>query len=277
MIFKRFSLLAIVLFLNLTACKKKDNLSSRNQNVISKKITNLDNLLVATKKAYGGWNHLFNKNDVAYTYEYKVPENKADISEERYIFKNEVSYGKYSRNQVNALPSMQGEVVQFFDGKETTVTVNNTKIENAAKIKGSEFLRRANYFWFVMPYKLTDKGTIKENLGTEVINNIKYHKIKITYNAEITGKKLNDIYILYINDKTKLIDKFYFSLPFLGVNKPVILAKYSYSTIQNQKIATKRIYFLPNKTGNYDTTPSITQTLTNIKFNNGFTVKNIQN
>lgn len=257
------------LFLFISCSDKKKSITSKN----NKNLTLLDSV----KIAYGSWNDLWNKKDVAYNYEFKVPGNKADISLERYIFSDEISYGKYSRNEVNALPSLKGEVIQFFDGKTTTVSVDNTKIDGIAQIKGSEFLRRANYFWFVMPYKLTDKGIIKEKLGIEILNGIKYHKVKITYDPEITGKKLNDIYILYINDTTKLIDQFYFSLPFLGMQKPVIFAKYNYETIENQKIATKRIYFLPNKTGSYDSLPSITQTLTNVKFNNDFTINTIKN
>jgi len=126
-----------------------------------------------------------------------------------------------------------------------------------------------------MPYKLTDKGTVLKYLGKEDYNGISYDKMEVTYDPAITGKEQNDIYILYVNPTTKMIDRFYFSLPFLGVNVPAIIANYQYEDIDGQKIATKRTYFMPNEKGEYGEDPSLVQTLTNIKFNNGFTPENI--
>jgi len=126
-----------------------------------------------------------------------------------------------------------------------------------------------------MPYKLTDKGTILKYLGQEDYNGTSYDKVEVTYDPAITGKEQNDIYILYINPTTKMIDRFYFSLPAMNVNVPAIIANYEYEDIDGQKIATKRTYFMPNEKGEYGEEPNLIQTLTNIKFNNGFTPENI--
>ena len=54
------------------------------------------------------------------------------------------------------------------------------------------------------------------------------------------------------------------------VNEPVIIANYNYEDIDGQLVSSKRTYFLPSEEG-YSEDPSIVQTLTNIKFGNGFT------
>ncbi len=270
-------LIGLIILTTLIACKQADQKSIVKAKITKSAIdeTHPSAILAAVEKTHGGWDHLRRKKDVAYHYEYTVTEGKADISTERYIFDNEISFGYYTRHEINTLPTEKGIVTHFFDGENTTITLNENSIEKEKSVAIAEFVRRANYFWFVMPYKLNDSGTISKYLGTEVHNEITYSKVEVTYDAAATGKAENDIYILYINPDTHTIDRFYFSLPFLGINAPVILAEYTYEMVQGQKLATKRIYFLPDSEGTYGKAPSITQTLSQIKFNNGFTKENI--
>ena len=239
-------------------------------------ITNPASMLEAVAYAHGGWDDLYNKKDVQYNYTYMMGDGKKDISTERYIFDSEASYAKYSTNEVNAMPGTEGEVVQYYDGAKAMAMVDGKVVDDPAATGGADFLRRANHFWFVMPYKLSDKGNIFKSLGKEEYNGISYDKLEVTYDPAVTGKEQNDSYILYINPETKLIDRFFFSLPALGVNVPAIAANYTYEDVNGQKIATKRTYFMPNAKGAYDTeNPSIAQTLTDIKFNNSFTKTSI--
>ncbi len=232
-------------------------------------------VLAAIEYAHGGWGNLWSKNDVQYTYNYhSTNDNKYDISTERYIFDSEASYGHYTKHEINVMPEVEGEVTQCFDGKETIVMVNGTKNSDQQANVVGDFLRKANYFWFVMPYKLNDKGTITTYLGKEELNGKTYDKLNVTYDPAITGKEQNDIYILYVNPETKLIDRFYFSLPFMSVEEPVIIADYEYKDVDGQMIATKRSYYLPSENG-YSENPNLVQTLTDIKFNNGFTVADL--
>ena len=233
-----------------------------------------ETLLKAVAYSHGGWGDLWKKGDVQYTYDYRTPDGKADVSLERYMFRNEASLGKYTQHDINVMPGEDGEVIQYFNGQETVVMVDGEKAENPQLLGVSDFLRRANYFWFTMPYKLTDKGTIITYQGQEEYNGKAYDKVHVTYDPEITGKEQNDIYVLYVNPETKLIDRFFFSLPFLGVNEPVIIANYEYEDVDGQLIATKRTYFLPTEEG-YGEQPNIVQTLTDITFNNGFTTENM--
>ncbi|MEM8508544.1 MAG: DUF6503 family protein [Bacteroidota bacterium] len=235
-----------------------------------------ETVLAAIAHAHGGWGDLWKKRDVKFTYRYHNPVlNTTDLSEERYIFRNEASYGHYTQHEINVMPDAEGTVTQCFDGESTQVLVNGEKNEDPQGNAVADFLRKANYFWFVMPYKLNDPGTIATFEGQEEFNGISYDTIKITYDPEITGKEQNDIYVLYVNPETKLIDRFYFSLPFMGVNDPVLIADYSYEAVNGQKIATKRTYLLPDETGTYPEDPVLVQTLSNIQFNNGFTTTNL--
>lgn len=232
-------------------------------------------MIAAVAQAQGGWNDLYNKKDVQYTYTYVQGDGKADISTERYIFDTEASYGKYSKHEANAMPGAGGVVSQYYDGKKAMAMLDGNVIESPEATGGADFLRRANYFWFVMPYKLNDAGTIFKSLSSEVHKGINYDKLEVTYDPAVTGKEQNDSYIIYINPETKLIDRFLFSLPAMGIDVPAIAANYYYEDVDGQKIATKRTYFMPNAEGTYGETPSIKQSLTDITFNNGFTSETI--
>ncbi|MEM9078038.1 MAG: DUF6503 family protein [Bacteroidota bacterium] len=279
---KTLGLLVFASILLLTACVQKAKQAETTAEQPGKMVkkapvydTNQpETVLKAVAHAHGGWGDLWKKQDVQYTYDYRTPDGKADVSTERYIFKNEASLGKYTQHDINVMPGEEGEVVQYFNGEETVVMVDGEKAENPQLLGVSDFLRRANYFWFTMAYKLTDKGTIITYQGQEDYDGTLYDKVHVTYDPEITGKEQNDIYVLYVNPETKLIDRFFFSLPFLGVNEPVIIANYEYEDIDGQLVATKRTYFLPSEQG-YAEEPNIVQTLSNITFNNGFTSQNM--
>lgn len=231
-------------------------------------------ILASIAHAHGGWGDLWSKKDVEYVYEYRQADGKADISTERYIFSNEASFAKYTQHDVNVMPDHKGDVMQHFDGETTKVMADGKEMEDPQVVGVGDFLRRANYFWFTMPYKLGDDGINADYMGQEEYNGVTYDKVNVTYDASVTGKEQNDTYVLYVNPDTKMVDRFYFSIPFMGLNDPLIIANYQYENIDGQKIATKRTYFMPSPDG-YGDEPSLVQTLTNVKFNNGFTNENI--
>ena len=231
-------------------------------------------ILAAIEYAHGGWNDLWKKADVQYTYTYySTDADKTDLSTERYIFSNEASFGHYTKHEINVMPGVEGTVSQCFDGEKTVVHVNDVANEDPQANTVGDFLRKANYFWFVMPYKLNDSGTIASYEGQETHNGKTYDKVKISYDPAVTGKEQNDTYVLYVNPETKLIDRFYFSLPFMGVSEPLIIADYEYSDVDGQMIATKRSYYMPSEKG-YAESPNLVQTLSDISFDNGFTTEN---
>ena len=281
---KNLKLIALMFLVIFASCQEKTKKAEepKNEEPIAEapKVPVYDtndpkSMLAAIEYAHGGWGDLWNKKDVQYTYDYRYPDGKADVSTERYVFESEASYAKYSQHDINVMPGKKGDVSQFFNGDSTIVMVDGKKTDDEQLNGVGGFLRRANYFWFVMPYKLNDKGTISSYEGQEELNGTTYDKLKVTYDSEITGKEQNDIYVLYVNPETKHIDRFYFSLPFLGVNDPVIIADYTYEDIEGQMIATKRKYYMPSEAG-YSEEPSIVQTLTDISFNNSYTMETIK-
>ncbi|MGW9687070.1 DUF6503 family protein [Flagellimonas sp. 2504JD1-5] len=280
----RLKLLGIAGILLLASCAQKNKKAEMAPETVVEAVekapvydTNRpETVLAAVEYAHGGWNNLWKKGDVEYTYNYQSSANgKADVSVERYIFGSEVSYGNYSQHQINFMQDNDDKVIQYFNGDETTVLVNGEENQNQELLAVSDFLRRTNYYWFTMHYKLNDKGTTAEYVGQETFNGITYDKILVSYDAQITGKEQNDAYLVFVNPETKLIDRFFFSLPFFGIDDTVIAANYEYENIDGQLISTKRSYFMPSEEG-YSEEPNLVQTLTDIKFENGFTAETIR-
>jgi hypothetical protein len=170
------------------------------------------------------------------------------------------------------MPDKEGEVIQSLVNNEGTCMMDGKAIVDEKVIGGTNFLRRANYFWFTMNFKLGNPGTNHEYIGSEKIGAIDYHKVKVSYVSEVTGKEQNDGYIIFINPETYLVDQFLFSLPAMGVNDIAIKMVVEYEAINGLKLPTKRTVYMPEKDGKLATEPSLIQTSTNVKFNNDFTL-----
>lgn len=231
-------------------------------------------MLMEVSKSLGGFDKLKELNDVSFTYNYVSPDGKKDISVEKYIFQDEISWAKYTAHEINVAPGVKGDVVQFYNGKSAYAHIDGEKNTDPQNVGTSQFLRQANYMWFTMMHKLTDPGTIHKYVGQEEVDGTTYDKIHITYDTAITGKEVNDIYIVYINPKNKMIEQFKFSLPAFKVLEPVLLAKCYYTEIDGVKVINKREMFAPTTEGTYN--PMVSQTLENIKFNNGYTKESLQ-
>ncbi|WP_108802408.1 DUF6503 family protein [Aquimarina sp. Aq107] len=227
-------------------------------------------LLKAMTNVNGGWEKIASKKDVEFTYIYHDLKKGKDISTERYIFDNEVSWGEYEQHEVNILPGQAGVVKQNKINGIPKVTLSGKKITSQEAVNGTNFFRSVNYYWFTMMYKLEDPGTIHKYLGQETVNGVKYDKVRLTYDVKLVGKKVNDEFILFFNPKTHLVDRFMFSLPAWGIKKPILIMVLDYEKIEDIHIATKRKAFAPNDSGEYFTLVEFTTK--NIKFNNGFTI-----
>lgn len=228
-------------------------------------------LIDAAEAALGGWDMLYAKNDVSYTYDYTYPATGAtDLSTERYIFEGEHSWGRYTQHDINVAPGTEGVVVQSLVSGQPAVNVDGKRTEDPQMVGTAGFLRAANYYWFTMFYKLNDAGSIAKMKPRETIKGVTYDVITVAYDPAVTGKQVNDEYIVYFNPKTQLVDQFYFSLPAMGVNAPVIRMELAYETIDGIPVVTKRNVFQPDANGQYGNSPNLVQTLTDVKFNNGF-------
>ena len=225
-------------------------------------------LIAQLEKRNGGWSKLRAKKDVQFTYVYKDLAKGTDISTERYIFDEELSWGDYQQHEANVFPGKKGHAIQLLkDGKATT-TLDGQLISDQKVVGFTDFLRKANYFWFCMMYKLSDPGVVATFTGKENVNGLSYEKVRITYHSELTTKEQNDQYILYFNTKTGLVDFFYFSLPLFGVQKPVLKMELKYEVLEGLYIATERRGVFPNADGEYQLAGEYSTQ--NISFNNGY-------
>jgi len=226
-------------------------------------------LIAALESVNGGWEKLRAQKDVEFTYVYDNMAKGKDISTERYIFDGEYSWAKYTQHEVNVMPNAEGNVTQVYMNGKAEIMMGDKMLADQEAIGGTAFLRAANYYWFTMMYKLQDPGTKFQYIGKEEVNGTNYDKVNFTFNSSVTGKPENDVYILYFNPETHLVDQFYFSLPAMGVNQPVLLMTLDYKVINGIQVANKREIFMPNEKGEYNL--GLVQLTQNVKFNNGFT------
>ncbi len=229
-------------------------------------------MLKALNHAVGGSARLKALRDVRFTYDYnQVSKGTKDVSVETYIFANEFSRGDYSTHQVNVAPQLKGKVTQALHNGKPFFIHEGKQLKDPKLLGATTFLRKANYFWFTMMFKLTDPQTVTSVLPQRKVGNTTYDVVKVSYDAAKTGKKLNDSYILYINPKTRLVDQFLFSLPAFGVKEPVLLFEVEYAEAGGIKYISKRTMFGTDGKGNKKGPAQTIQTVSNIKFNNGFT------
>ena len=97
---------------------------------------------------------------VEYTYDYYSPaKNVRDLSTERYIFEGEQSWGEYTTHQINILPNQPGKLVHSVVNGKPAIMLDGKSLEDEAALGATQFLRTVNYFWFMMPFKLSDPST----------------------------------------------------------------------------------------------------------------------
>jgi hypothetical protein len=217
----------------------------------------------------GTYSDLFKKNDVVYTYTYQTPDGKKDVSTEKYIFKNELSYGAYQKHE-RTLPELDGLIEQGYDGETYWLKHKNNLINDSKMLERVAFNRPTNYYWFTMMQKLLDPGLKYDHVGTTSINNSPYEIVKVTFKSQ--GDKPTDIYQLYINKNTNLVDQFLFTVVDYGKTDPLLMVL-DYETIDGLMIPTKRKYKASNWNADVNDEPWILVDWTNISFDNDLSIE----
>lgn len=218
----------------------------------------------------GNYKTLRAKKDVIYTYTYQTPDGKKDVSTEKYIFDGELSYGKYQPHE-RTLPDLKGVLEQGYDGKNYWLKHEGKAINDETALKRVAFNRPTNFYWFTMFQKLLDPGLIYDYLGDTVINETNYQIVKISF--ETKNDKPTDIYQLYINKDTNLVDQFLFTVADFGVMETPFLMTLEYEKIDDLLIPTTRKYKKSTWDAAVSQDPWILVNWSNIKFNNGLTTK----
>jgi len=216
----------------------------------------------------GNYDQLTTKKDVVYTYTYQTPDGKSDVSTEKYIFNGELSYGKYTKHE-RTLSDLEGQIEQGYDGSEFWLKNNGKLITDSASLQRVAFNRPTNFYWFAMMQKLLDPSLLYEYLNVKTIGDKKYDIVKVTF--ESTADKPKDIYQLYINQDTKLVDQFLFTVVDFGKTEPMLM-ELQYENIEGILIPSKRRYKNSNWDAEVSSEPWIEVSWTDIKFDNGMSV-----
>jgi hypothetical protein len=215
----------------------------------------------------GTYSDLLNLKDVSYTYSYRTADGKVDITEEKYIFAGEKSYGKYIKHE-RTLPEMAGTIEQGFDGTNFWFKNDGKYSSDEEIMKKVIFNRKTNFYWFTMMQKLSDPGLNYELLREEKVDDANYDVVNVTFKDQI---KPTDIYILYINKKTQLVDQFLFTVADFGKTETPFLMKVEYEEIDGILIPSNRKYTASTWKGEYIVDNWILVEWRNIKFNAGLT------
>lgn len=258
-----------ILLMSISCNSKKEKVETSNNTETAVEFQNKGHqLVVQLVKKVGSYQDLIKKNDVVYTYTYTTPDGKADVSTEKYLFKGELSYGEYKKHQ-RTLINLNGVVEQGFDGSEFWLKNNGKIVKDSIALKRVKFNRPTNFYWFTMFQKLLDPNLVYEYLGEQNHNNSVYDVVKISF--EPKNDKPTDIYQIYINKETQLVDQFLFTVADFGVLETPYIMQMTYQNIDGLLIPTKRKYKKSNWNAEISEEPWITVNWTDIKFNNGLT------
>ncbi|MFS4466852.1 DUF6503 family protein [Maribacter sp. 2210JD10-5] len=214
-------------------------------------------------EATGGKKNFYSKGSVNYDLEYRTPKGENAITllaNETYLFNGERSYATYTEH---SLTGANGKVVEGYDGTNAWVTFDG-KLSSDEQANGvARFLRKTNYYWFSMFFKLLDEGVNHELLEDQKVTGKDYNRVKITFGDNVGDAQ--DTYVLYINKKTKLIDQFLFTVVGFGITEPSLMT-YKYQTVGGIKIPAKRKYVQADWDGNVKGDGYTITNWTNIKF-----------
>lgn len=261
------------LFITLISCKNHETkpnvenqeLETTEQKIVSKFSNKGHEFVYNMVQNVGNYKALAQKKDVVYTYTYRTPDGKEDISTEKYIFKNELSYGAYQKHE-RTLPELEGLMEQGYDGETFWLKHNNQLVEDAKLLERVAFNRPTNFYWFTMMQKLLDPNLIYKHVGTTIIDKTPYEVVAVTFESDTNQPK--DTYQLYINKKTNLVDQFLFTVVDYNKTEPFLMVL-EYETVDGILIPTKRKYKASNWNADVTDEPWITVNWTDISFNNG--------
>lgn len=267
----KFSLLTALLFsILLISCKDKPQTKEPQANTPKETTPTFQNkgheLVYTMVQKVGNYNALAKKKDVVYTYAYQTPDGKADVSTEKYLFDGELSYGAYHKHE-RTFPDLEGEIEQGYNGSEYWLKHKEQVINDTTRLKRVAFNRPTNFYWFTMFQKLLDPGLNYEYLGENTLNDIMYDVVKITFVTN--DDKPTDIYQLYINKDTSLVDQFLFTVADFGAMEIPNLMQLKYEEVDGLLLPTKRLYKKSTWDAEISEEPWIKVTWSDIKFNNG--------
>jgi len=227
----------------LVGCQNTPKRESREVFAKEKAVSTFQNkgheLIYDMVQKVGDYQKLRSKKDVVYTYTYTTPDGKSDISTEKYIFDGELSYGEYEQHQ-RTLPELEGTMEQGYDGTEYWLKANGKAVTDTVALKRVMFTRPTNFYWFAMFQKLLDPNLKYEYLGEKETGNKHYDIVKVSF--DFKNDKPTDIYQLFINRETGMVDQFLFTVADFDVFEEPLLMQLEYEEVDGFLIPAKRKY-----------------------------------
>ena len=117
--------------------------------------------------------------------------------------------------------------------------------------------------------KLLDPGIKYDYLGEKEMDDKNFDIVKVSF--EFKNDKPTDIYQLYINKETGIVDQFLFTVADFGVVEKPLLMQLGYEEVDGFLIPTKRKYKKSTWDAEVSDAPWILVDWSNIKFDNNFT------
>ena len=258
-------LLSLIL---LTACEQKPSTPASNTAVAEtmKFQNDAHELVYKMTQKVGTYDQLKVLKDVSYTYTYTTPDGKKDISSEKYVFDGELSYAEYTTHE-RSLADLEGPYEQGYDGTNAWLKHKGEYSMDEAKLKRALFNRKTNFYWFTMMQKLTDPGLTYSYIRADTIDNKMYDVVNVTF--ESNGETPTDIYQLFINKESLLVDQFLFTVADFGVMEEPFLMKVDYQNVNGIMIPAQRKYAKANWEGEHLGAPWINVVWSDIKFDQG--------
>ena len=219
--------------------------------------------------ASGGLERYQQLKDVEYTYTYRdVATGKQDISLERYVYEGELSWAKYTEHTQGVFPEQPKEVLQGYDGRSAWVSLNGELLSDPQAIGMARFLRKTNFYWLNMMYKLLDPGTQYEQKADRTVKGIDYKVVEVSFGADVGDAQ--DTYLLYLNPETKLVDQFLFTVMEFNHAEPLLM-EVKYEKVNGLQWPTYRRYAQSNWEGVLVEDATWTEEISqNLRFDNGF-------
>jgi len=219
----------------------------------------------------GGAGALRARKDVEYTYLYRNGETGAlDVSVERYAFDGEMSWARYDVHE-GMFGDLRGTIIQGYDGKATWQTVNSVPTTNPQQLKLADFLRKTNFYWFAMTFKLLDPGMTYAYEGRRRVGDTNYELVRVGFQDGVGD--VADTYLVYINPNTWRIDQFLFTVLDFGKTEPLMM-KVEYERVDGVLLGTKRLYAPSSWSGKMIGKPKWTEEVSvGIRFDIGFAKK----
>ena len=215
----------------------------------------------------GGVEGLRAKRDVEYVYLHRAPDGRTDLSVERYLFDGEKSWARYDTHEYNVHPGTDDTVIQGYDGQTSWETVDGKRTTDAQASKVADFLRKTNFYWFAMVYKLLDPGTNHRYAGQRKVADTTYELVELTFGQGVGD--VADTYLLYINPETWRIDRFLFTVLDFGRSEPLMM-EVDYDRVDGLLIPTKRRYAPANWSGRVKGKEWTDEISVGVRFDNGF-------